>query len=176
MSDNTIKLNLYEEFKDTKYSDIISIIVSKHHSYLKKELPITEALIYKILRVHYSDSSKTLTKVHKLYSQLKNELELKFIITESVLFPIIGDYQRKPSKELLKEINNEIKDVDKIHGIVEKLLKELRSITNDYKIPPTGCSTFEKTYENLIEIEEVLTQNIGLERDVMYEGLRKERI
>lgn len=78
MSDNIIKLNLYEEFKDTKYSDIISIIVSKHHSY--------------------------------------------------------------------------------------------------YKVPPTGCPTFEKTFENLNEIEEVLTQNIGLERDVMYEGLRKEKI
>lgn len=176
---------LYEEYRsrvneDTdwrmaKYSDIIDFIVNNHHAFLKKELPATEKLVSKILKVHFIDSGEVLTKVHKLFSQLKAELEMHLIKEEEVFFPMIKEYEEKPSDELLDKIVEEIVGTEDEHDEAGNILKELREVTNQYEMPSTGCTTFDLTYRKLEEIESDTFRHIHLENNIMHERLRKEK-
>lgn len=160
--------------ENPKYTELTTNIVREYHSELKKILPETEELILKILKVHFNDSHEVLIKVHRLYSQLKNSLELLFIKKEVVLFPLIADYQRNPSKGLMENIEIMGKEVELGLDAVEKILMELRRVTKDYRIPPSACMTYEKTYQDLEKIEKDTLECIELERDTLYKRLKEE--
>lgn len=176
---------LYEEYRSrvsedtdwraTKYTDIIDFIVNTHHAFLKKELPATEKLVSKILKVHFIDSGEVLTKVHKLFSQLKTELEMHLIKEEEILFPMIKEYETNHLNELIDKIVSEIESTEDEHDVAGNILKELREVTNQYEVPSTGCATFELTYKKLQEIETDTFHHIHLENNIMHERLRKER-
>lgn len=163
------------DWRTAKYSDIIDYIVNNHHAFLKKELPATEKLVSKILKVHFIDSGQVLTKVHKLFSQLKTELEMHLIKEEEVLFPMIKEYEKSPSDELLDKIVKEIIGTEGEHDEAGNILKELREVTNQYEMPSTGCNTFDLTYKKLEEIESDTFRHIHLENNIMHERLRKEK-
>lgn len=162
--------------ENVKYRDLCTEIVREYHASLKEILPETEKLVLKILKVHFNDSHEVLIKVHRLYSQLKNSLELLFIKKEVVLFPLISDYQRNPSKETLEDINILIREVELGLDAVEKILIELRRVTKDYEIPPSGCMTYEKTFDDIEKIEEIFTKELELERDTLYKKLKEETV
>ena len=160
--------------ENAKYTELTTKIVREYHSDLKEILPEIEKLILKILKVHFNDNHEVLIKVHRLYSQLKNSLELLFVKKEVVLFPSIGDYQRNPSKEIFEDIKILVREVELGLDAVEKILNELRRVTKDYQVPPSTCMTFEKTYEDLEKIEEFILKSIELERDILYKRLKDE--
>lgn len=157
-----------------KYTDITRKLVKDYHLQLKEILPETEKLVLKILRVHFNDNHEVLIKVHRLYSQLKNSLELLFIKKEVVLFPLIADYQRNPSGELMEDIQILIREIEFGLDGVEKILIELRRVTRDYKTPADACMTFEKTYEELEKIEKLILEGLELERDSLYKKIKEE--
>lgn len=168
------KINRDTDWRTEKYSDIIDIIVNTHHTFLKKELPDTEKLVAKILKVHFIDSGEVLTKVHKLFAQLKSELEMHLVKEEEILFPMIREYEQNPSKNLLDKIVKEIESTENEHDTAGDIIKELRKATDQYTVPPTGCYTFELTYKKLQDIESDLFQHIHLENNIMHERLKKE--
>lgn len=163
------------DWRTAKYSDIIDFIVNNHHAFLKKELQATEKLVSKILKVHFIDNGEVLTKVHKLFNKLKAELEMHLIKEEEVFFPMIKEYEKNPSEEILDRIADEIVGTEDEHDEAGNILKELREVTNQYKVPPTGCATFELTYKKLEEIEADTFRHIHLENNIMHERLRREK-
>lgn len=168
------RVNEDTDWRTAKHTDIIDFIVNTHHAFLKKELPATEKLVSKILKVHFIDSGEVLTKVHKLFSQLKTELEMHLIKEEEILFPMIKEYENNLSKELLNKIVDEIENTEDEHDKAGDILKELRKVTNQYEVPSTGCATFELTYKKLQEIESDTFHHIHLENNIIHERLIKE--
>lgn len=162
--------------ENAKYTELTTKIVREYHADLKEILPETEQLILKILKVHFNDNHEVLIKVHRLYSQLKNSLELLFVKKEVVLFPLIADYQRNPSGELMEDIKILGQEVELGLDAVEKILMELRRVTRDYKVPPSACMTFEKTYTDLEKIENHILKGIEIERDILYRRLKEENV
>lgn len=160
--------------ENIKYSELTRKIVKEYHLELKEMLPETEKTVLKILKVHFHDNHEVLIKVHRLYSQLKNSLELLSIKKEVVLFPLISDYEREPSAEILADIDVMIKEIELGIDAVEKILEELRRVTRGYMVPPTACMTFEKAYKDLEKIEEIIKEEINLERDILYKRLKKD--
>lgn len=156
-----------------KYSEIIKNIRDNHHVFLERELPETESRVYKILRVHYSDCGEVLTEVHKLFGRLNNILELLFVKKQMAIFPNIIDYEKDPSPELLKVILKEIDEMEKEYDDIVEIFKELRKVTDDYTVPPSGCPTFDTTYEKLEGLELCILKNIKLERNIMYKRLKQ---
>ena len=160
--------------ENIKYSELTRKIVKEYHLELKEMLPETEKTVLKILKVHFHDNHEVLIKVHRLYSQLKNSLELLSIKKEVVLFPLISDYEREPSAEILADIDVMIKEIELGIDAVKKILEELRRVTRGYMVPPTACMTFEKAYKDLEKIEEIIKEEINLERDILYKRLKKD--
>lgn len=158
------------DFRKMSPSELIDYIESTHHVFVKGILPEISELTTKILRVHGPTHSE-LFKVHKLFHNLKTELEQHLIKEEEILFPMIKQYDSEPSRELLDRIKKVMKETEDEHETAGGVLKELRKITEEYKVPEDACSTFCTTYQKLQELESDLFQHIHLENNILFKGL-----
>jgi len=171
----------YESFKDSmdsdidwrtaSYTELIDYVVQKHHSFLQNELPVIGQLVAKILRVH-GEHHVELAKVHKLFNALRTELESHLIKEEETLFPIIKQYEKNPSPELLDKALKTIQELEDEHTGAGDILKELRKITEQYMTPADGCPTYGLTYQKLYELESDLFQHIHMENNIMFPRLQ----
>jgi regulator of cell morphogenesis and NO signaling len=180
------KLNkAYDEFKDSfdnevdwktrSMTELIDYVVNKHHSFMREELPITAQLLNKILKVHYIDSGGLLSKLNKLFSNLKMEIEEHLIKEEELLFPLIKEYEKNPSDKELAKVLKVMSEIENEHENAGDILKEMRRITKGYIVPETGCSSFERTYQKMQEIEADLFKHIHLENNILFERLKKQQ-
>lgn len=150
--------------------ELVEQIINVHHAYLYENLPRISELTTKILRVH-GEKHPELSKVHQLFHTIKMELDAHLIEEETVQYPAIKAYS----------ISNNEADLVKAIGIIEKLqdehtgagniLKELRDITNDYKVPAGACTTYRLTYSKLEEMESDIFQHIHLENNILFPRL-----
>jgi len=71
------------DWRKAALGDLIDHIVQTHHAYLMKELPLLSEFVTKILRVHGLEHPE-LAELHKLFHQMKMELEQHLIAEEGV--------------------------------------------------------------------------------------------
>lgn len=150
--------------------ELIDHIEATHHVYMKKNLPLIGELAAKILRVHGPNHS-VLFDVHKLYNLLRTEIEQHLIKEEEVLFPMIKKYDDEKSDDLRNKILGTIDELENEHDAAGDVLKKIRSITYDYRIPDDVCETYEYTYEKLKEMESDLFSHIHLENNILFKRL-----
>ena len=85
---NTKRLNESEiDWKNASYRELIDYVINKHHRYLNEELPQLSPYVTKVLRVHGA-SQPHLAQIHKLFHELKMELEQHLIKRRNGRFPI----------------------------------------------------------------------------------------
>jgi regulator of cell morphogenesis and NO signaling len=154
-------------------ADLIDHIVATHHSYLNRALPELSDLTTTILRVH-GQKHPDLFRVHKLFHNLKLELEQHLIKEETLLFPMIKEYETGRSEAHLKKISLVVREIEEEHEAAGDILKELRSVTEDYILPGDGCATYGKTLKGLQELESDLFQHIHLENNILFTRLGVE--
>ncbi|MDW8802990.1 iron-sulfur cluster repair di-iron protein [Clostridium sp. A1-XYC3] len=161
------------DFNNLSYSDLIDHIVNVHHAYLQRELPKIGELTAKILRVHGGGHSE-LAEVHRLFSSLRMELEQHTIKEETSEFPMIKEYEKTHSKELLDKIVKSIKGLEEEHEGAGDILKALRRATKGFKVPEDGCNTYRLTYDKLKELESETFVHIHLENNILFPRVVKE--
>mgnify|MGYP000971952296 CR=1 FL=1 len=160
-----------KSFTEMSRSELIEYIEGTHHVYLKKVLPELGDFTTKIMRVH-GLRSQELFKVHKLFSVLRAELEQHLMKEEEVLFPLVRQYERNPDMQSLEKVKQVMKETEDEHEAAGDILKELRRITDDYRVPEHGCSTYALTYKMLEELEADLFQHIHLENNILFINLQ----
>lgn len=168
--EETQKISAEVDFTNLSSSDLIDYIVNIHHAFLKKILPELSELTTKILSVHGTNHNE-LFSVHKLFHTLKMELEQHLIKEEGILFPLIKTYEESPAEVLLNKISTVMGETEDEHEAAGGVLKELRRVTEDYRIPEGVCGSFRLTYEKLQELEADLFQHIHLENNILFKRL-----
>lgn len=158
------------DFREVPSSELIDYIVNTHHVFVAKILPEISELTTKILRVHGTNHND-LFRIHKLAHDLKTELDQHLIKEEEILFPMIKEYDKAPSSDLLERIKKTMKETEDEHEVAGDVLKELRKITVDYAVPKDGCTTYLLTYKKLQELESDLFQHIHLENNILFKRL-----
>lgn len=172
--------NLYEKFKNIEtegrdwtkapLSELVDHIINVHHAYLNAELPRISELTSKILRVH-GEHHPELSMVHKLFHTMKMDFEAHTIKEETVQYPAIKEYEKNKTEAALHKaikLNQELSDE---HTSVGNILRELREVTNDYKVPDDGCNTYRLTYAKLQELEAETFEHIHLENNILFPRL-----
>jgi len=154
------------DFRSMASSDLIDYIVSKHHVYLGSALPELSELTSKILRAH-GTNHPDLFRVHKLFHQLKTELDQHLIKEEELLFPLVKAYEANSTKALQEKVCLVMKETEDEHEAAGDILKELRRITHDFQVPEDGCGTYVKAFDKLQELEADLFQHIHLENNIL---------
>lgn len=155
------------DWQNAAYGELIDHIVNSHHAFLQKELPVLSEFTTKILRVHGAGHPE-LASVHKLFHQLKMELEQHLIKEEEIVFPLIKEYERTGATVAKERIKLAIGELEGEHTAAGGILKELRRVTDGYALPDGACRTYTLSFHKLEELESDLFQHIHLENNILF--------
>ena len=85
-----------KNWMEASYTNLIEHIVQKHHHFLMEELPQLSPYVTKVARVH-GPTQPHLVEVHKLFNELKTELEQHLMKEETKAFPLIIQFEQYPT-------------------------------------------------------------------------------
>ena len=153
--------------------ELIDHIVEKHHVFTKTELARLHALMDKVHGAHCQNHPE-LARLRFLLETLTSELEPHMMKEERVLFPfVIGmedaiRNERPLGMPPFGTVANPVRIMMLEHETAGELLKEMRSCTGNYTVPPDACISYQTLYEALDAFEKDLHQHIHLENNILF--------
>lgn len=157
----------------TSLTTLIQHIVEKHHIFTKDELPRLEKLMNKVCTVHGAQHPELL-QLQPVFLALKQELEPHLFKEEQVLFPYVTKLEAAFTKGSLipmscfGTVQNPVRMMMLEHEAAGDLLKEMRTITQDYAVPADVCMSYQTLYQALADLEADLHQHIHLENNLLF--------
>lgn len=145
---------------------LIDLILSVHHvpeRILWNEL---DALVNKILLVHFNHDPARLLELHRCFSLLKMELEQHFAKEEKILFPALRIATK--SEADLNKIKNLIAELENEHEAAGQLIKQIIELTEHFTPPDYACPTVKVVYAKLHELVDDLFLHIAKENSVLF--------
>ncbi len=161
------------EWQNRTLADLAAHIVEKHHVYTKAELSRLDQLTAKVADVHGKNHPELL-QVRSVFQSLQRDLIPHMLKEEQVLFPYIGQLedavrnQRPAPTPFFGTVRNPVSMMMKEHDTAGDLLRELRSASANYAVPPDGCVSYKTLYGALQEFEQDLHQHIHLENNLLF--------
>lgn len=156
-------------WEESTLRDLMDYILTKHHGYLRRQLPWIEAMARRIEEKH-GEANPFLTPVRETVTALREELEAHLRKEEVVLFPFIAkmDCGEAPGQSCFGTVANPIRMMEYEHDSAKDALKALRQLTGGYTVPPRSCLTFRILYFELAALEADLFEHIRLENEVLH--------
>jgi len=155
------------DWREAPLSDLIDHIVQAHHAYLFKELPLLSEFVTKILRVHGAAHGE-LSRLYKLFHKMKMELEQHLITEEGAVFPFIKEAEKTGDPADLVKAAETIRELEADHSSIGELLKEMRELTDHYRLPEDACRTYTLTFQKLEIMEADIFQHVHLENNILF--------
>lgn len=162
-----------ERFETWDLHFLAQYIVNNHHAYIKEKVPVITAHLEKINNVHGAKHT-FLKNVLDEFESLANELLNHMAKEERILFPIIKylvdskRFNEKPHTEGYGAIKNPIMKMESEHDTAGNAAENIRTLTNNYKLPDDACTTFRVTYQELEEFEKDLHKHVHLENNILF--------
>lgn len=159
--------------QNASLTELITHILDKHHVYTKSEMTRLEELVGKVIGAH-GQNHPELQRVGSLFRQLCEDLKPHMFKEEQILFPYIQEMesslvQNRPAPFApFGTVNNPIRMMMMEHDTAGDLLRELRSVSADYAVPPDGCMSYQSLYQGLEAFEKDLHQHIHLENNILF--------
>ena len=132
-----------------------------------------QALADKVLSVHGGNHPE-LIHLDELVLRLCADLKPHMFKEEQVLFPYIvamtqAAGQNRPAPFApFGTVNNPIRMMMREHDTAGEILRELRVLTSDYKVPADACISYQTLYQALENFEKDLHQHIHLENNILF--------
>ncbi|OXM87564.1 iron-sulfur cluster repair di-iron protein [Paenibacillus rigui] len=149
-------------------SQLIDYIVRTHHGYVRSELPPLNEYVKKVARVHGSHHPE-LIQVQQWFEALRREMEHHMEKEEREAFPAVIAYEKDPTEEKKERLSAVLNTLEREHEGSGHLLKQIRGVTHDYKLPDDACTTFRLTYLKLEALEADMFQHIHLENNILFQ-------
>lgn len=161
------------DFQTLTPTKLIAHIVETHHVFTRSEMDRLQSLADKVLAAHGVNHPE-LIHVDGLLAELGAELTPHMMKEEQVLFPYIvamesATNQHRPVPFApFGTVNNPIRMMMREHDAAGEIMRELRKLTSDYKVPADGCISYRTLYEALENFERDLHQHIHLENNILF--------
>lgn len=152
-------------------TELADHIVARHHEYVRRELPVLQLLAARVANKHGA-AKPELIGLCTLLEAVEAELLPHLIKEEAVLFPafrqmdLTGEGATPPVcfPALIDPIRHMMED----HDDAGELLRNIRSVTNQYALPASACASFQALYRGLKAFEEDLHRHIHLENNILF--------
>ena len=174
--------NEAKDFQNASLPELITHILDTHHVFTKTEMDRLQSLADKVLNAHGGNHPE-LVHLDELLSRLCADLKPHMFKEEQILFPYImalvqaADQKRPVPFAPFGTVNNPIRMMMREHDTAGEILRELRAVTSDYKVPADACISFQTLYQALENFEKDLHQHIHLENNILFpRALNVERI
>ncbi|MFN7923835.1 MAG: iron-sulfur cluster repair di-iron protein [Bryobacteraceae bacterium] len=148
------------DWNTAPFEKLIDHIVTRHHSYLREELPRLASWIAAVRRAHGQRDGVVLEQLDMVFAAMKDELDQHIRKEEVILFPAI----------LRSEgwISQPIAMMEYEHDSAGRALAELRRLTENYQLPAHACATYRALYAGLAALEADLHVHIHLENNILF--------
>jgi regulator of cell morphogenesis and NO signaling len=162
-----------EDWTGKSLESLTGHILTKHHAYVKRELPRLSWLAEKVVTRHGSTKPELVVIAGRL-GQLDEELTQHLAKEEAVLFPYIAALERSVSIGAPKPtvcfgtVASPIAMMTQEHDAAGTLIAEIRRLSGDFRTPEGACPTFLAFYDGLKEFEQDLHQHIHLENNILF--------
>jgi regulator of cell morphogenesis and NO signaling len=159
--------------QDASLPELITHIVETHHVFTKSEMDRLQSLADKVLNAHGGNHPE-LIHLSELLLQLCSDLKPHMFKEEQVLFPYIvamaqaAEHNQAGPFAPFGTVNNPIRMMMREHDTAGQILRELRALTSDYKVPPDACISYQTLYQALENFEKDLHQHIHLENNILF--------
>ena len=160
------------DFQKLSLTELITHILRTHHIFMKSQIERLEELTEKVVKTHGTNHLELL-RVDQLVRQLCDELKPHMYKEERILFPYIQKLelaakhqQRKPLASF-GTVQNPIRVMMREHDDEGHILRELRLITSEYKLPKDACINYQALFQALEAFEKDLHQHIHLENNIL---------
>ena len=160
-------------FQNASLPELITHILDTHHVFTKSEMDRLQLLADKVLAAHGGNHPE-LVHLDELFTRLCADLKPHMFKEEQVLFPYIvamaeaADQHQAGPRAPFGTVNNPIRMMMREHDTAGEILRELRALTSDYKVPADACISYQTLYQALENFEKDLHQHIHLENNVLF--------
>lgn len=162
-------------FHDASLPELITHILDTHHVFTKSEIDRLQSLADKVLNAHGGNHPE-LVHLDELLTRLCADLTPHMFKEEQILFPYIvamaqaAEQNQASPFPSFGTVNNPIRMMMREHDTAGQILRELRELTSDYKVPPDACISYQTLYQALENFEKDLHQHIHLENNILFPG------
>ena len=162
-----------KDFQNTSLAELITHILDTHHVFTKSEMVRLQSLADKVLHAHGGNHPE-LIHLDELLTRLCADLKPHMFKEEQVLFPyIVATEEAANQKRMIPfapfgTVNNPIRMMMMEHDTAGQILRELRALTSDYKVPADACISYKTLYEALEDFERDLHEHIHLENNILF--------
>ncbi len=136
-------------------------ILRSFHEPHKEELPRLEEMARKVNRVHGPKNPEALQGIVDTVVALRADLEQHMMKEEQILFPMIGSGQGAHAGGPISVMEEE-------HVVAGDMLRRLRELTDDYRLPEGACNTWRALWAGLEAFERDLHEHIHLENNILF--------
>lgn len=154
-------------------TDLIDHIVKTHHVFTRSELSRLLTLMEKVARKHGNGHPELLEMQEKL-DALNTELLPHMAKEEMVLFPYIKELDNAKTRGRIAapphfgSVRNPVRMMMFEHDAAGEILRKMRDLSSDYKVPEGACPSFAALYAGLEDLEKDLHRHIHLENNVLF--------
>jgi regulator of cell morphogenesis and NO signaling len=160
-------------FAEATLGELVSHIVSTHHSYVKQEIPRIQKLLSRVVAVHGRNHIELL-EIQQVFAGLAAELTSHMMKEEMVLFPYVVQVEeatqsrRHAPRAPFGTVSNPVQMMEMEHESAGQALRKLQSLTSNYTAPADGCFTYNTVFTAMKDFEADLHQHIHLENNLLF--------
>lgn len=161
------------DFQQLSLTELSAHILETHHIFTRSEMARIEALSAKVIGAH-SANHPELFKVENLFQRLCADLKPHMFKEEQILFPYIVSMEQAQAQNHpvpfapFGTVKSPVRMMMMEHDTAGDILRELRAVTSDYRVPPDGCISYQMLYRALEGFEKDLHQHIHLENNILF--------
>jgi regulator of cell morphogenesis and NO signaling len=141
--------------------ELVSHIVSTHHTHLYAAMPFLEPLASKVARVHGEHNPK-LSALRDAVRELFELLEPHMREEEGVLFPALTS----PRADA-RLIEGELASMQQEHLTIGALLANVRALAHDFEAPDWACGSYRTLMKELAALEMDTLCHVHVETHVL---------
>jgi regulator of cell morphogenesis and NO signaling len=144
-------------------------IVETHHHYLRRQFPLIERLLEKVLAAHQTRHPE-LVRLQRVFTEFAFELRRHMAKEEQVLFPAIArlETDRRFPAGPFGSIRNPIAAMEHEHDSAGDELGMMRGLTAGFVPPPDACPTYRALITALADLEQDMHRHVHLENNVLF--------
>lgn len=169
----TTDKNELAKIQNLSLSALIEHIEKTHHVFTRDEIKNLVPLMLKVAAKH-GEHNPQLFDLEQLFAELCADLAPHLLKEEQVLFPYIIQLEKYKNGNnfvampCFGTVKNPVGTMMREHDTAGDILRKMREVSNDYKLPENACPSFTALFTRLEAFEKDLHRHIHLENNVLF--------
>ena len=161
------------DFQSWPLDLLTDYIEKKHHRYIVQVTPVLMQFLDKLCKVH-GERHPELFRVREEFTAASGELAKHMKKEELILFPFVrkmvmfrisGEHMEPPR---FGKVINPIQMMMEEHDVEGERFRMISELTDHYRAPADGCTTYRVAYSMLKDFEADLHLHIHLENNILF--------